>query len=467
MATQTDLYQQLINQLDNELNQSTINAENVVRLSKAIGDLTSSVKGNLVTALAGEVISVNDCVFIARENNPDSYTVGRAYKTNSDYTSRSTEAVIIGIAKNGGNVGASITLQIDGVVSDLSGLVIGENYWMGNTTGVLVKSTTGVVNKVLVGKAASSSQLQLYTKQERKLYEHVGFISENNYSGSRIYLAGGYTTAAVNTIDKLTSDTNCNSISATLSISKYLHASATISTSAYFASGNITQTTVIDKVSSDILCGAISATLNPGRYTLSGIAISSSAYFAGGYTSAGRTASINKLTNDTTCGTISATLTIGKQGLGSALLSTSVYFVGGQDSNTRNYIDKLVSESTCSQISATLSAGYQNITDATISSSAYLACPTSDTGITTNVINKLVSDTSCAAISATMSVPRNTSASDTISSTAYFVGGYVSVLGGVGGGSVNVIDKLVSDTSCSGVVAKLSSSRYGLSGTTV
>jgi hypothetical protein len=472
MSTYSEIEQKLIDDFYAYLDGGAVDPEQVIQYTKAIETINKSFieEKDVLEIVAGENISMNDFIFIARENNPDGYTAGRAYKTNSDYTSRSTEAVIIGFAKTSGAAGSVVTMQTTGIYDGLTGLTIGENYWISNTAGVLVKSTSSVVNKVLVGKAISTTALQLYSKQERKLYEHIGFITDENYVKGCMYIPN------YSTINKLTSENQCYKIAATLvgaTDTESAVASGNISGSIYIANPFAT---VIKKLLSDSVASTITAVISTtagyGTSGLASVSYNNAVYFAGpGSTNFG-TNTIHKLTSDTSCPTISATLNVSRHEHTGLAISSSAYFAGGSISTSpSNSMSKLISDSSCTAISATLSASRGGIAGANISSSMYIAGGTpceisgqAGRGVAipsgVNSIDKLSSESSCAVISATLSQYKFQLTGSSISSTIYYSGGAGAISVGIGLYYLrNEIDKLVSDTSCSTVNCGLSQMR--------
>jgi hypothetical protein len=486
MATYTELYQGLLAQLNNELNQSTINAANVAYITKAINNMNSKVNENTITVVAGETIVKNECVFIAREGNPDGYTAGKAYKTNSSSTSKSIDAVVIGVAKNAAGVDENLVIQICGDITGFSGLKPGSLYYIGSVSGTL--STSNVqTNLLAVGYAVEDDILRLYDKRERKMLEHVGYGGETTFPANCIYFAGGIACAGYPNpknayISKLSNDNTCYSLSSYFSSIIPSYGAAKISSSIYYSGNN-----GICKLSNEI-ASTVSASFSVTRTWSCGGNISSSAYFAGAYYTTGGNEylynSIDKIVSDTQCSAISATLSATKGTCFCTNLSSSLYIAGGKAGFTTylsnpvlknataptNVINKLISDTVCSTVSATLINSKASGVGITINSSAYFCggILSSGTGFqggfTTqyNSIQKLTGDSSISTISATMCNLSGDCSGSTISSTGYFgCSGGDWINQNFGGYVDHIISKLTSDTNCSATNVSIGKNMVG------
>jgi hypothetical protein len=244
-------------------------------------------------------------------------------------------------------------------ISSTAYIAGGQQYWQNsagsnviskfnsNETGSVISATLSNVRNVGMGASISSS---------------VYFIGGNSYQGSD--------PIHYNRIDKLNSETSCTAISATLSSTRFSMSGGTISSSVYIASGGVwylngsfTPTVAIDKLTSDSSCGAISATLSMTHANGAGGSMSSAVYIIGGYTTdyvnnpGYKSNKVEKIVSDTSSSRVAATLGVARSSSTGAV-ATYIYIAGGATSNSENEttVYKLISDVTCSSISATLSS---------------------------------------------------------------------------------------------------------------
>jgi hypothetical protein len=365
----------------------------------------ANIKGfpinKIISVTAGENLTDKDYCFIAQPGNTLGYTAGRAYKCDSTNESLSVKNPLRGFNVSGGAVtsGNSFNLQIAGNIA-LSGLNLGQYYFI-STSGTLTNALNADY-RYLVGICKTSGYLFLIDETS---------MSSVNLTSISQGKSKGYFSSSV--IDKITSDTSCAAISATLSNEGT--AGATLGGYVYFAGGYN-----IGKLNDETSCTNVTANLSVTRTCIAGGNLSSSAYFAGGAAGGVFQNMITKFVTDSSASTISATISVSRYNLAGAQLSSSVYFAGG----------------------TFYSSGYNYV----------------------NNIDKLTSDSSCTAVAVLANRPIQLAGAG-YSSSAYFVGGRTTI--DQNGGQIATINKLTNDTSYSSASFVLTKARCAIGGVSV
>jgi len=140
---------------------------------------------SIITVTAGETLVAGDVVMIATQVG---YTKGRAYKMIANGLSPLGPY----ICTVGGNAGASVTVQIGGVVPGLTSLTVGPYYVSAASAGAMV--TTPPAQVIPIGVALSTTTLLLDTRG-------VWAVLATGLYG---YALGGMTSSEVATTDRLT-----------------------------------------------------------------------------------------------------------------------------------------------------------------------------------------------------------------------------------------------------------------------
>jgi hypothetical protein len=123
-------------------------------------DNVSAVPGSassvdVSSATAGESIAAGDAVFLS--NGSNSLNAGQWYRTDSDFTYKSTAVAMVGIAPSAITSGASGSVRIAGAVTVTGPLSTGAAYYVGATPGAIV--TTPPTNAIRLGVAQSATSL--------------------------------------------------------------------------------------------------------------------------------------------------------------------------------------------------------------------------------------------------------------------------------------------------------------------
>lgn len=119
-----------------------------------VNAVPGSASSTDITGVAGESIAAGDAVFLS--NGAGSLTAGQWYRTDADFTYRSTYAAMVGVAPSAVNSGASGSFRVSGAVTT-TGLTTGSAYFAGATVGAIV--TTPPTNAIRIGQAQSSTVL--------------------------------------------------------------------------------------------------------------------------------------------------------------------------------------------------------------------------------------------------------------------------------------------------------------------
>jgi hypothetical protein len=123
-------------------------------------DNVSAVPGSassvdVSSATAGESIAAGDAVFLS--NGSNSLNAGQWYRTDSDFTYKSTAVAMVGIAPSAITSGASGSVRIAGATTVTGPLSTGAAYYVGATPGAIV--TTPPTNAIRLGVAQSATSL--------------------------------------------------------------------------------------------------------------------------------------------------------------------------------------------------------------------------------------------------------------------------------------------------------------------
>ena len=124
------------------------------------GDTSAGEETANITATAGEDIAVRDCVYIDLAGRDR--TAGRAYKTNANYTCRSSTAFAIGFAVTAAAAGGDVTIRVMGQMGDFVALTAGRVYYCSTTAGAI--TTTQPANSRLVAIALSATEILINTR---------------------------------------------------------------------------------------------------------------------------------------------------------------------------------------------------------------------------------------------------------------------------------------------------------------
>jgi hypothetical protein len=108
-----------------------------------------------VTGTAGEAISAGDVVYMSTGDGGTN--VGQWYKTDADFTTKSTSTFQVGVAPSAIAAAATGTIRISGSVTVAGPLSTGAAYYAGATAGAMV--TTPPANALRIGQAASATEL--------------------------------------------------------------------------------------------------------------------------------------------------------------------------------------------------------------------------------------------------------------------------------------------------------------------
>jgi hypothetical protein len=103
-----------------------------------------------VTGTAGEAISAGDVVYMSTGDGGTN--VGQWYKTDADFTTKSTSTFQVGVAPSAIAAAATGTIRISGSVTVAGPLSTGAAYYVGATQGAIV--TTPPTNALRIGQAA-------------------------------------------------------------------------------------------------------------------------------------------------------------------------------------------------------------------------------------------------------------------------------------------------------------------------
>lgn len=108
-----------------------------------------------ITATAGESIAAGDAVYIS--DGTGSLTTGQIYRTDADFSYRSTSATMVGIAPNAITSGSTGTVRLTGAVTVAGPLSSGLPYYASGTVGAI--TATPPTNAIRLGTAVSSTSL--------------------------------------------------------------------------------------------------------------------------------------------------------------------------------------------------------------------------------------------------------------------------------------------------------------------
>jgi hypothetical protein len=415
-----------------------------------------------ITLTAGEAISANDVVYIELKG-VSLDTVGRAYRADATYASRSTTAWIPGLATGSAAAGASVTVRVAGILSGFSSLTPGAVQYVSTSPGGITE--TAPTNARRVGVAVSSTEVLL---NNRGTNDSVSVAN----LGVKGYFGGGTNGSNLATADKLTfsNDTTSAQASANLSAARnQLSGLSDGSSKGYFVGGITTvDVATADKLvySSDTTSAQSSANLSSARYGPGAVSErSTKGYFCGGDTgSVVNTGDKVVFSTDTTSTQASANLSSTRRQLpGISEGVTKGYFCGGSTGSVSAVTDKILfsTDTTSAQSSANLSvARYGTAAVSEGASKGYVAGGTTGSIVATTDKLTFSNDTTGAQSSANLTgIRQSLGGCSQGNDKGYFGGGY-------NGTQVAVADKLTysTDTTGSQSSANLSAARYWLTG---
>lgn len=158
------------------------------------GEVYQDVSAPCETVTIGENVTARQLLRLATGSILGE-TLGRAYKADATYTSKSTFAYVLGFARAAYSAAALGRVQVGGVMGGFSGLVAGTPYYLSGTPGAI--TATAPANAVLVGVAISTTQLSI---NMRGAQASIQTTVTSIYG----YMLGGDTGAAVATTDRIT-----------------------------------------------------------------------------------------------------------------------------------------------------------------------------------------------------------------------------------------------------------------------
>lgn len=245
---------------------------------------------------------------------------------------------------------------------------------------------------------------------------------------------GGAGANSLKTIERLSSDTVCATITATLPMStgSWYHSSERLGSIIYMTGGyqeGAGSVPFISKLYSDTLCKTSAIKHDPARLYQSSGVMAGAAYFFGGDTLSGQTNEIRKLIQDDTWSVITATIpTIARREMSAAPMNSKLYTMGGMNTtgpNWYNNIDRLDSDSSCVASAAVLTTSRAYTGSASYSSRIYTAGGW-DTGWAWSLRVDRISGVSSSEVCATANQQLTTSRIDTrgaaYAGAAYFLG---------------------------------------------
>lgn len=118
---------------------------------------SSSGNVELPNQVAGESLAAGTVAYLS--DGTGSKTSGRWYLANADFTYASSTATQVGMVPTAIASGASGSIRIAGHVTDLSGLTVGEDYYVSATAGSL--TTTPPTNARYLGRADTTTSIAM------------------------------------------------------------------------------------------------------------------------------------------------------------------------------------------------------------------------------------------------------------------------------------------------------------------
>lgn len=114
--------------------------------------------GNLIQVPAGANIGGGQVVYVSA--GADSRAAGHGFLADNTQSSRSSQAVVIGLATAAAQAGDNVVCRYEGIFDGLAGLTPGRSYYISTSPGSLTSTKPGS-NPTLIGLAISTSQLLL------------------------------------------------------------------------------------------------------------------------------------------------------------------------------------------------------------------------------------------------------------------------------------------------------------------
>jgi hypothetical protein len=132
-----------------------------------------AASGNVdVSGVVGEAVTVGQAVYLS--SGFGGKTAGRWWL--ATYAQADATVRMVGLALVAGGIGATVTIRTAGQMAGLSGLVVGANYYLGPTPGVLSLALPTTNGYRLVGQADTTTSLVLATNppDPRDTVEYFG-----------------------------------------------------------------------------------------------------------------------------------------------------------------------------------------------------------------------------------------------------------------------------------------------------
>lgn len=129
----------------------------VLKTADNIGAVPTSASAVDVTVTAGEGLVAGDVVYLS--DGSGGLNSGQWYKADADFTYASSTSVAVGIATAAITSGSTGSVRMTGRVTGLSGLSVGELYYVSATAGAM--TATPPANAWFLGKADSATSLLL------------------------------------------------------------------------------------------------------------------------------------------------------------------------------------------------------------------------------------------------------------------------------------------------------------------
>ncbi len=156
------------------------------RLDAIEDDLIPGAIGLQVDGVAGEALTANDVIYLSLGDGGT--TPGLWYKADSDSTSKSIGATIVGIVTATVLSGADIAIILYGRVTGFTGLTAGTDYFIGPTAGGI--TSTAPTNTKYLGRADTTTSL-LFTQYALGLAQNgrAGIVSsiDQVFGGQKLF----------------------------------------------------------------------------------------------------------------------------------------------------------------------------------------------------------------------------------------------------------------------------------------
>ena len=115
-----------------------------------------------ITGVAGEALAAGNAVFVS--DGSGGRTAGRWYKTDADFATMSSSAVLVAMVPSTLASGASGAIRLRGRMTDLPGLAAGSKYYVSATAGGI--TATAPANQRFLGVADTATSLILAPSHE-------------------------------------------------------------------------------------------------------------------------------------------------------------------------------------------------------------------------------------------------------------------------------------------------------------